>query len=169
MASGFYIRARLEIAQQACDLEAAAGNVNPVGPKGTLKLVLVQSSYTVVLTQDLVDNGGANDIIDHELSVSGYTGGYGGAGRKAISGSLTPTWARDDANLRIEFDFSDPAAWTSLASGQTIGYVATVCEDYDGAVDDTDSLVVGVDDTNDVPTNGGNVTYSPNAEGVLQL
>lgn len=168
--SVFTIRARLEIAQQACDLEAAAGAVAGGGARGTVKLMLIQSSYTEDALHDLVDNGGANDPIDHEVGVSGYTGGYGGAGRKAVSGSLTPTWARDNGNLRIEFDFTDPAAWSSLAAGETIGGVGIIVEDFLGtAGNDTESLFVAHDDTNNVATNGGDVSYSVNAEGAIQI
>lgn len=170
MASGFGLQGRLEIAQQACDLEAASGAVAGGGTRGDAKVMLVDSSYTFdAVNHDHVDNSGAGDPIDQEISVGGYTGGYGGAGRKIISGSLSPTWARDDGNTRIEFDFTDPSAWT-LSSGVTIGGVGLIVEDFEGTTgNDTQSLFVAFDDTNDVPTNGGDVTYSPNAEGVLQI
>lgn len=172
MASVFHNRARLEIAQQACDLEAAAGAVAGGGARGTVKLVLIQDTYTPDATgQDLVDDGGANDIIDHEADCTGYTGGYGGAGRTAVSGSLNPAWGRDDPNTRIEYDY-DNTTWSTLGNGtnNTLGYVGTIVEDFLGtAGNDTESLIIGVDDTNDVTTNGGDIQYAPNAEGVLQI
>lgn len=168
MASTFHIRARLEIAQQACDLEAAAGAV--AGARGTAKVMLLVGYTPAPTTHDLVDNGGAGDPVDCELSgIAGYTGAYGGSGRKAVSSSLNPAWARDNPNTRIEFTFNNPAAWT-LATGATIGHVGLIVEDFVGtAGNDTQSLMVAADDTNDVPTNGGTVTYEKNAEGVLQI
>lgn len=170
MASVFGVRARLEIAQQACDLEAAAGAVAGGGTRGTAKLMLLQGYTPNATTHDLVDNSGSGDPVDQELSVSGYTGGYNGSGRKAVSGSLSPAWARDNPNTRIEFDFNNPAAWASLASGQTINGVGLIVEDFLGtAGNDTQSLFVAFDDTNDVATNGGDVSYSVNVEGMLQI
>lgn len=171
MASVFHVRARLEIAQQACDLEAAAGSV--AGASGTVKLMLLKAAYTPDgVNHDLVDGGGANDPLDHEADCTGYTGGYGGAGRTTVSGAgLNPAWTRDDPNSRIEYDFDD-TTWSALGNGanNTLGYVATIVEDFVGtAGNDTESLVIGVDDPADVTTNGGDITYSPNAEGVLQL
>lgn len=53
-----------------------------------LKLLLVTSSYVANQDDDLVDAGGANDVVDHELNVTNYTRGYGGAGRKATTASF---------------------------------------------------------------------------------
>lgn len=172
MASAWGLNARLQLAQQALDMEAAAGAVAGGGARGTLKLMLLKSTYSPdIVNHDHVDDGGANDPIDHEADATGYTGGYGGAGRKAVSGSLNPAWARDNANSRIEFDF-DNVTWTALGNGtnNTLGGVGLICEDFEASpVDDTDSLFISFDDTNNVTTNGGDITYAPNAEAVIQV
>ncbi|MGW8180027.1 MAG: hypothetical protein ACWGQW_14890, partial [bacterium] len=50
------------------------------------KVMLVTSSYTPDRDNQYIDDGGANDPTDHEISGgSGYTGGFGGSGRKALA------------------------------------------------------------------------------------
>ena len=171
MASTLHLQARLEIVEQACDLEAATGAVAGAGTRGTAKLMLIQSSFTPnIVTQDYSNNSLAGDPWDEELTVAGYTGDYGGAGRKAVSTTLNPAWTRDDANTRIEFDHDNPADWTSLTAGETIGGVGLIVEDFVGTTGaDDETLFVTYDDTNDVATNGGDVGYAVNAEALIQI
>jgi hypothetical protein len=143
-------KAKQEIAAQALNLVTEAG----------LKLVLVDNAYVASKNRDFVDDGTANDIASHEINVTGYTPGFGGGGRKVPSGRIIN---RDDANARLEFDFNDQL-WTALGAGATIGGVALIVE----KTNDADSWDLGFDDTPDVPTNGGDIEYQPNAEGVFQ-
>lgn len=143
--------AKHEIAKQTLSLET---NTN-------LKAVLVDDSYTFDQLEDFVDAGDAGDVASHEIGVSGYTGGFGGSGRKALPNVST---SRDDANLRIEFD-ADNLVWSALGTGVTIGGVVVIEE----RTNDADSLVVAFDDlVNNVPTNGSDVTYQPDSEGIVQ-
>lgn len=121
-----------------------------------IKHILMKSTYSPTVT--------ANGIVTaSEISgVSGYTGGFAGAGRKAISNGAVN---RDDANTRIEIDCDNPSAWSSLGAGDTIGGVLTAKE----ITNDTSSYAIVFDDTNDVPTNGGDVSYSINAEGLIWM
>lgn len=152
MASGFTQKGKLEIAQQNLDL------VN----EASLKLVLVDDGYVHDNTRDLVDDGSVDDVASHEISVTGYTGGFGGAGRRVPANRVLN---RDDPGEEIEFDFDDET-WTSLGSGVTIGGVALIVE----KTADTDSWVVAYDElSSNVATNGGDITYSPSAEGLLKF
>lgn len=152
MASGFTQKGKLEIAQQALDL------IN----EASLKLVLVDDTYVHDNTRDFVDDGTADDIASHEIAVSGYTGGFGGAGRRVPANR---TLSRDDPSEEIEFDFNDET-WTALGAGVTIGGVALIVE----KTTDGDSWVVAYDElTGNVATNGGDITYSPATEGLLKF
>lgn len=102
MANFFYNRAARRIAEGLIDLSA-----------DTIKIMLVTSSYVANRDHDFVDQGGANDPIDHELSGTGYVGGLGGAGRKTIAGKV---FSEDDANDRGEMDCTDPL-WSGINAG----------------------------------------------------
>ena len=147
MASGFTQKGKLEIGLTNIDLLS-----------DVLKVMLVDNTYVHADTDDFIgDNAAAK-----EISVSGYVGGFAGAGRKTIA---SKTLARDGGDTEVEFDFAD-VVWTSLAAGVTIGGVCLVKE----ITNDAASIVIAYDElTADVPTNGGNITYQPSAEGMLKF
>lgn len=150
MASFFYTTGYREILDRTIDLAA-----------DTLKLMLVTSSYTPNRDDLVVDAGGANDPVDHELNVSGYTRGYGGAGRKTLG---TKAFSTDLTNDRVEFTCAN-FTWTALGSGQTIAAAILIKE---GGANDTTSRLIAYFDVTDTPTNGGDITLTVNAEGLLQ-
>ena len=143
-------KAKQEIANQALNLVTEA----------SLKLTLLDSTYVPNKNRNFVDDGTADDQASHEINVTGYQPGFGGTGRKVPTGRVIN---RDDPNARLEFDFNDQT-WTALGSGATIGGVGLIVE----KTSDATSWDLGFDDTNNVPTNGGDITYQPNAEGVFQ-
>lgn len=152
MASGFTQKGKLEIAQQALDLITEAN----------LKVMLVDDAYVHDNTRDFVDDGSADDAASHEIAVAGYTPGFGGAGRRVPASRV---FNRDDAGLEIEFDFAD-IVWIGLGTGVTIGGAVLIVE----KTSDADSWVVAFDDlAEDKPTNGGDMTYAPSAEGALKF
>lgn len=128
----------------------------------TLKVMLVKSGYVANRDDDVVDAGGANDALDHEISVSGYVGGWGGAGRKTL---LSKTVAEDDANDRAVFDCADPSAWT-LVTGETIAAAVVIKE---GGANDTTSRLIAYLDIADTPTNGGTFTLVIDSAGVIHF
>ena len=73
----------------------------------------------------------------------------------------------DEANDRGEFD-ADDFTWTALGVGtrQNVGLLL-----FKHVNDDTDSIPIAYIDTGGFPFdgNGGNVTYTVNVEGILQL
>lgn len=122
----------------------------------TIKIMLLTSAYTVAPEHDFI-----SDISANELTVSGYTGGFNGAGRKALASRTVVLNDTSDAGV---FDAADPSAWT-LAAGETIGGAAIVKELTNDAAS---PLICYLAFTN-TPTNGGTVTVSFNAAGILTL
>jgi hypothetical protein len=112
-------------------------------------------TYTADRDDDWADEGGANDFVDAEPDGTGYTGGYGGSGRHALS---SKTITVDKASDRSEFDAADET-WSSIDVGELGGMVLLV-EDAGGTTgDDTETRLVGHDDVNfPVTTNGGDLT-----------
>ncbi len=152
MSSGFTQIGKLKIGEQLLNLVSEA----------SLKLALVNDTYIHDDTRDFVDDATAEDVASKEISVTGYVGGFAGAGRRVPASRVL---ARDGGDTEIEFDFADEV-WTALGSGVTIGGVALIVE----KTTDADSWVIAYDElTGNVATNGGNITYQPSAEGMLKF
>lgn len=154
LASFAYNRFALELLDNTKDLVANAG----------VKVGLSSSTHVPNRDDNFADDGGANDFLDGELAGTGYTGGFGGAGRKALA---SKTFTEDDANDRAEFDAAD-VTWTAINAG-TAAQASII--DETGAADDTGvEVVANIDDGGfPVATNGGDLTIAWNAEGILQL
>lgn len=120
---------------------------------GTIKMALAATGYTYSAAHvDMAD-------ITELANGTGYAGGFAGAGRKTLASKAI---ANDTTNDRIEFDFADPV-WTGLNAG-TVGGAFV----YANGSADSDSILIHYDNTTDIPSNGGDVTYTVNAEGLLQ-
>lgn len=148
MASGFYQQALCDIASGSIDLDS-----------NTLKIMLVTTSYTYDPDHTVVDNGANNgtDPSFCELSVSGYTGGFAGAGRKTAT--LTVASVNNTDN-RCDINIGD-LTWTALAGGATIGGAILIKE----ITNDTSSRVIAYFDLTDTATNGGDITLDFPASG----
>ena len=94
--------------------------------------------------------------------VSGYTGGWGGAGRKLL-GSKTIT--NDTTNDRTVLDAANPSAWT-LGTGDTIGGAIIGKK---GSASDATALPICFLEITDFPTNGSTVTLDFDALGIDYL
>lgn len=151
MASFVYNKAAQELADGTIDLLT-----------DSIKTMLVTSQYTPARTDLVVDAGGANDALDAEISVSGYTGGWGGSGRKALASKAVVV---DQANNRAEFSAGD-LTWTSLGSGATIAAMLLIKE---GGSNDTTSRLIAYLDVTNTATNGGNIAFNFDAEGIIQF
>ena len=129
----------------------------------TIKVMLVTSSYVADKNDLVVDAGGANDPVDHELSGTGYTAGWGGAGRKTLASKAIAT---DTANNRAEFDCAD-VTWTSIDAGTAAAAIVI----KEGGANDTTSRLIAYIDSGGFPktTNGGDFTIQVNAEGLIHL
>lgn len=151
MPSFVYNKAAEELANGTIDL------INHV-----IKTVLVTSQYTPARTDLVADAGGANDVVDAEINVTGYTRGWGGSGRKALTGKSILV---DQPNNRAEFSAAN-LTWTALGTGTTIAGMVIVKE---GVSNDTTTRLIAYLDPTDTPTNGGDIAFTFDAEGIIQF
>ena len=145
MASFTYNTGALGVAEGTIDFET-----------DVFKIALIKNSH--VPDQD---ETAMTDIAADEISVTGYVGGFAGAGRKTLA-SCTIT--QDDVNNRIVFDATDPSAWT-LSTGATIGYAVI----YKHDTNDATSIPLFLLDLTDTPTNGGTFTVTFPTSGIAYL
>lgn len=139
MASGAYQYGMSKILDGTIDLDTT-----------TLKIMLLASSYTYN-----PDHDGVDDLT--EISgASGYTGGFGGAGRKTATVAISV----DNTNNKVIVTFTD-LTWTALGTGATIGGAALVRE----ITNDAGSIPICFFDLTDTPTNGGDITIDFAAAG----
>lgn len=125
---------------------------NDILTNGAVKVMLVTSSYTADRDDDYVDEAGANDPIDHELTGTGYVAGFGNSGRKALA---SKTITIDKASDRSDFDAAD-VTWTGIDAG-TAAQMLCIVE----LTDDTATVLISHHDTNfPVTTNGGDLTVT---------
>lgn len=128
----------------------------------TIQVMLVGTAtpYTPNVDHDFLDEGGANDPVDAEINVTGYTSGYAGSGRKTLA---SKTVTVDDTNNRVAVDAAD-VTWTALGAGATIA--AGIVHKRGGA-NDTTAQMIAYQDVTDTATNGGDITLQFAANGFL--
>lgn len=128
----------------------------------TIKVMLVTSAYVANVDDVFVDEAGANEPIDEELTGTGYAAGHGNSGRLTLANKAFST---DDANDRGEFDNTADATWTGIDAGTA----AAVIVHREGTANDTTALLIAYIDTGGFPvvTNGGDLTIQWNAEGII--
>jgi hypothetical protein len=142
MASGWYEQGLLDLLNNVIDLDGS-----------TLKIMLIgtATSYTYNPDNLVVDAGGSNDPSDAELTgVSGYTRGWGGAGRK----TATITNQINTTSNRVDIAIAD-LTWTALGAGDTIDAAILIKE---GGANDTTSRLIAYFDLTNTATNGGDIT-----------
>lgn len=129
----------------------------------TIRVGLATSAYVANRDDLLLDEGGANEFIDEELSGTGYTAGHSNSGRKTLA---SKTIVVDQANDRTEFDAAD-VVWTAIDAG-TAAQAVTHSE---GTADDTTARPIAHTDTGGFPvdTNGGDLTIQWNVSGIFYL
>ena len=124
----------------------------------TIKCMLVSSAYTPNADDEFVDAITASPSA--ELSGTGYVAGFGGAGRKSLTANAINV---DNVNDRAEFDAAD-LTWSAIDAG-TIKYLVLIKE----VTNDAASHLIAAIDIGSQATNGGDITVTWNAEGILQL
>jgi hypothetical protein len=116
----------------------------------TLKIMLVNNSYTVDASHEFVDEAGETDPKANEIEADNYTKGFGGAGRKTVTG-LSFTFNTSTTSLDVSFA---NLTWSSLG-GIVIGHDTVA-----GAIlikentSDTDSDLIAYFDLTDTLTDG---------------
>lgn len=125
----------------------------------TIKVIILKATYTPskdhVFVSDLTP--GTN-----EVGSTGYTGGFAGAGRKAIA---SKTIALDSANHRVVLDAADPSAWTGISGADAWAYAAL----WKPVTSDADSPLIALCDPSDLVLNGSDVNLVFNASGIARL
>lgn len=121
----------------------------------TIKVMLLDDE--ALATKDI---NFVSEISADELTGSGYTGGFGGAGRKTLASKV---FTENDTDDRAEFDAAD-VVWTAIDAGSA--QMAAVIKEItnDGA-----SLVLGFVDITDTMTNGGDLTINWAATGLFRI
>lgn len=120
----------------------------------TIEIIFVKSTYT--FDKDHTNTAYAAAEIS---GVSGYTAGYGGAGRKVLA---SKTLTNDTTNDRTVYDAADPSQYT-LGTGDTIGGVIVGKK---GSANDTTAVPLFFIDITDTPTNGGTFDFAFAATGI---
>jgi hypothetical protein len=149
MANGVYNKFKTRLADGTIDWDTTTN----------IKVMLVGAGYTFD-----ADHAFVGDIVAQESSGTGYTGGYGGAGRKAIA---TRTVVQVDASDRAELRTADgTCTWTAI----NVGVVKAAVIFHEITSDALSELIAYIDTTGfPVTTNGGDFTINWNAAGVIQL
>lgn len=122
----------------------------------TIKVLLVTSSITVNEDHDVV-----SDIVAAEIAVTGYTGGFGGSGRKSLS---TKTVTVNKTDNRGDFGAAN-LSWTALATGATIGGAVVFKE----LTNDASSPLIAFLALTNTPTNGSDINLNFAGSIVLHL
>lgn len=133
-----------------------SGLTTPIDFLTNVIKVGLSSSVHVPNKDDIfIDDAGADDFVDGQLSGPGYTAG----GITLTAKTLT----YDAANDRVEWDAAD-VTWTAINAGTAAQ--ATYYDDT-GATNAAKRLMWNVD-TGGFPvvTNGGDLTIQHNAEGI---
>lgn len=126
----------------------------------TVKVMLLKSSYVFDADQDFVSVG-AGDLATNEVTGTGYTGGFGGSGRKSLAGMVITL---DDANDRAYFDAND-LTWAAINVG-VVGACALIRE----VTTDADSIPIAFINSGFPKTSTGiDFVISWSSSGVLQL
>lgn len=84
----------------------------------TVKVMLLNTAYVADPDHEFVSSLSA-----FEMSGTGYTAGFGGAGRKTLAGK---TFAKNDSLNQATFDATDPV-WAGADFG-TAGFAAVIIE-----------------------------------------
>ncbi len=127
-----------------------------------IRVGLSTSTHVPIRDNDFLDESGADDFVDGELSGTGYVAGFGGSGRLLLA---SKTIVVDKPNDRAEFDAAD-ITWSGINAGTAAQ--ATILKEV---TNDTLSITIANVDSGGFPivTNGGDLTIQWNAEGIIQL
>lgn len=130
----------------------------------TIKVMALQGD-----TGESTDSEFIGDVITAgavEVTSTGYTGGYGGAGRKTLGSKAL---AVDQVNDRAEFDCAD-VTWSAISQAGAEQWVALLIV-KEVTSDALSPVLAHIDTATGLPLtpNGSDITLTINAEGLLQI
>lgn len=123
----------------------------------SIKVMLVTSSYTPNKDHQYV-----SDVVAAELSGTGYTGGYGGSGRKALAARAVN---KDNASDQVRMDDTADVTWTAINAG-TPAYAIVFREITSDAAS---PVICCCEITSPVATNGGDYTLQWATNGIFYV
>jgi hypothetical protein len=114
----------------------------------TIEVVAMKSTYTP-------NKDDTNSVLaaGELATLSGYAGGFGGAGRKVLA---SKTITNDTTLDRTVFDAADPSAWT----------IGGFIIQKKGSASDATAIPLWFQDVTDTPTNGAALTLTFDAAGL---
>lgn len=118
-----------------------------------IRAMLIGTGYTPDVDHLFANTPGA-----FEISVTGYTPGFSGTGRKVLAGK---TIVADTGNNRVAFDCND-ITWTSLGAGATVRYIVI----YRHNTTDANSRLLFALQITDTATDGTNFIWNVNSIGI---
>jgi len=90
----------------------------------TMKMALSNVLHVPAKTTDeKVDDAGTDDLADGEGGITGYTGGFGGAGRKVLVATTVAI-----SGVNVQFDAND-LTWTAITSATNLLGQATLVKE----------------------------------------
>lgn len=129
-----------------------------IGAIANAKMMLLDDTST---TPDNTNHDFVSDIVASEFTDTNYTGGFNGAGRKALTNRAVTT---DTVNNRAELDFDD-ITWTALGGTQTVVFAIEIRE----ITNDAATNLWGAHDIANTLTNGTDFTLQVGSEGAIHL
>ncbi len=124
----------------------------------TIKVMLMDSSFSPSKADKTVDTINAHEI----ANITGYTGGFGGSGRKTLASAAV---TEDDTNHWAKLAAAN-LVWSALATGDTIGQYCAIIHEI---TNDAGSDVLGYVQiaSGNTPTNGSDVDLNWGANGLF--
>ena len=123
-----------------------------------VKMMLLE---TIATGPDNPDLDFVDDIAADEFSDTGYTGGFGGAGRKALATRAATVNNTDD---RSEFDF-DNIVWSGLGGTNSV----VMCEIVREITNDAASDLISAHDVTNTGTDGTDYTLTIGTTGAIHI
>lgn len=127
------------------------------GDGATLKLMLVNSTYTATKSDAYIGSG-AGSCGAAEITATNYTGGFGGAGRKSAARSVSV----DSTNHVVRIIFAADFSWTALG-GATNDTIAAAVLVKEGTSDADSRLIAYFNLATALTTNGSDITLTRDA------
>lgn len=123
----------------------------------TIKMGLSTSVHVPNKDDALLDEGGADDFVDGELSGTGYVAGFGNSGRKTLA---SKTVTKDTATDRVKMSSAN-VTWTAINAGTIVQ--ATILKEITN--DAASKPIANCELASSQATNGGDITLSPGTNG----
>lgn len=134
--------------------QAFAGNLD--WDADTIRVMLVNTSYTINKDDDFVNSGPETN----EINATNYS-------RKTLANASVTL---DDTGDRVAID-ADDVTWSSLGNGTNSTIHAAIIYQQVGGDDTTpgDDPLIAALDVSDTTTNGSDITLSFNSSGIAEI